>query len=61
MENLAFGVGAVRTVEEVRDGQGNNLLDLGGDEETGDADELELDERYDARGKEAIDDTDGKE
>lgn len=60
LKNLNVRVRAIRAIEKVRDRRGNNLLDFGGYEETCDADELKLSKRYHARGKEAINDVDGK-
>lgn len=56
LEDLVVRVPSVGHEQEVRHRRAHDLLVLGGDEQGGDADELELDERDDAGGQEAIDD-----
>ena len=53
-QNLGLGVRGVGTVKEVGHGGRNNFLDLRGDEEAGDADELQLGEGDYSRRQEAV-------
>jgi len=61
LEDFVLGVRAISTIKEVRDGRGNYLLDLGGDEKACYPHQLKFGERHDARGKESVDDVDTEE
>ena len=61
LENLYFSVRRVSAVEEVCGTWSNDFLNLRGDEHACNADELELGQRYDTLGEEAVDDVDAQE
>ena len=61
LQNLGLGVRRVGAVEEVLSTGGDDLLDLCGDEEAGDADELEFRQGHDPHREEPINDVDREE
>lgn len=61
LEDLFVSVAAIGHVQEGRDGRADNLFVFGSDEKSSDTDELELDERYSADRKEAVDNVGSEE